>query len=378
MTHSIQPGEAQRYKGYGPLCVAGLQRALDPVHHLYSRQLRNGEWGYTRGTEDVTGTCICLIGIDRFPLEAGTLALDPRRTLEAVIRRAARRSYPGGLGLLIWANAVVGGPKLDELVAASGMRLGDGSAYGGRLTTMEASWLLSGLLHELVRNPASRTRRVAETVMRELEERFAHGRGLMPHATRQGRLRHRVRSQLANFADQIYAVQAMAFASLVLGATSALTLARSLAERLVSFQGPRGQWWWHYDAHTGRVAERFPVYSVHQHAMAPMALMALEAAGGGGYSHAITASHDWLSRNELGVSMIDEAAQTIWRDVERGGGRLQLRLRQARMLLGRTPPGEAGAEPALKLNRETRPYEWAWCLYAGAIAGGSPSGSHIV
>ncbi len=32
----------------------------------------------------------------------------------------------------------------------------------------------------------------------------------------------------------------------------------------------------------------------------------------------------------------------------------------------------------LTVNRETRPYEWAWCLYAGAIAGGQTRERHVV
>ena len=50
------------------------------------------------------------------------------------------------------------------------------------------------------------------------------------------------------------------------------------ANAICNLQGPLGQWWWHYDSMTGRVAERYPVYSVHQHAMAPMALFAAQDA----------------------------------------------------------------------------------------------------
>jgi hypothetical protein len=282
------------------------------------------------------------------------------------------------LGLLLWASAVTDGPGLGDLLAASGLSLGSEGSYTGHLTSMEASWLLSGLLHEQTRYPQRRTRQVAEAVTRELLERYAQSGGLMPHASTRAPLKHRVRRRIANFADQIYTVQAMAFASIVLGAVGALRLARALTEKLVTLQGPQGQWWWHYDASAGRVAERYPVYSVHQHAMGPMALMALEAAGGGEFPEALSASHEWLTDNELGLNLIDEPAQTIWRDVEQASGRASTRLRHLRMLLGSSFRVEEGHIPVLRLNRETRPYEWGWCLYAGAIANGTHTGSHLV
>jgi hypothetical protein len=272
----------------------------------------------------------------------------------------------------------VGGGPLDELVASTGLALGDGVDYATRLTSMEASWLLSGLLHEQARDPRPRTRQLCETVMREVQERYTQSGGVMPHSSARAALSHRVRRHIANFADQIYAVQGLAFASKVLGEGAALETARKLAGRLVELQGPLGQWWWHYDSRSGLVAEPFPVYSVHQHAMAPMALMAVEAAGGGEFAEAIGRSHDWLTRNELGVNMIDEGAQTIWRDVEHGDGAVLVKLRHVRSLLGLYPRGVRERQPMLKLNRETRPYEWAWCLYAGAIAGGTELGRHIV
>ena len=57
---------------------------------------------------------------------------------------------------------------------------------------------------------------------------------------------------------------------------------------ICELQGPDGQWWWHYDTRTGKVVEGYPVYSVHQDSMAPMALLDLEDAGGPQHSEAIT------------------------------------------------------------------------------------------
>ncbi len=80
---------------------------------------------------------------------------------------------------------------------------------------------------------------------------------------------------MGSFADQIYPVQALARARDAHGAADPLAAANRTADRLCAAAGPAGQWWWHYDARNGAVVERYPVYSVHQHAMAPMALLDL-------------------------------------------------------------------------------------------------------
>jgi hypothetical protein len=120
------------------------------------------------------------------------------------------------------------------------------------------------------------------------------------------------------------------------------------------------------------------VYSVHQHAMAPMALMSLAAAGGTDYRERVELSHAWVDRNELGVSLLDREAGTIWRDIEPDESEISRAARHARSVLG-WKPGDGGiAAKNLKVNYETRPYEWAWCLFAGAIAAGLERSEHVV
>ena len=68
------------------LCLAGLQRSYDPVVGLWNRQLRAGRWTATRGTEDVTSTCICLIALNRAGVRAFFEAAVVGRAVE--VRRA--------------------------------------------------------------------------------------------------------------------------------------------------------------------------------------------------------------------------------------------------------------------------------------------------
>ena len=82
-------------------------------------------------------------------------------------------------------------------------------------------------------------------------------------------------------------------------------------------QGSLGQWWWHYDSSNGQVVETFPVFSVHQHAMGPMALIALGEAIQSDFSPWIYKGLEWIEDNELGINMRDDSANVVWRCIGR-------------------------------------------------------------
>jgi hypothetical protein len=355
-------------------CVAGLQAALNPRDQVFDRQLRDGRWSSTTDSETVTGTLICLLGLDR----AGVTVegLDPRAALDAVIVRLRQQRQHGAAGLALWVAAIVDGPPATEVLDRVGLPAQP--AWLDRLTTMELGWLASGLAHEQSRS-AARDGAPPPLVAAALEALVARQQpsGLLGHATPRGPLVDRLRSGVANFADQVYPLQALAFATLV-GAAGAAQPAARLAAALADRQGPQGQWWWHYQAASGRVVSRYPVYSVHQHGMAPMALAALAHvyADDDRWLGAAASGRRWLWDNELGRSLVDDSLPTIWRSVERAeswparvGRRVGYVVRQG---------ADADARPRLRLNRETRPYEWAWQLYASAIERRLDPRRHIV
>ena len=127
----------------------------------------------------------------------------------------------------------------------------------------------------------------------------------------------------------------------------------------------------------GQVVEPYPVYAVHQDGMAPMALYALQAAGGDAYPQAIARSVDWLiNAPELRGSLVDGSAKVIWRKVaRREPGKLSRSLQAgaSRIHPGLRVPGTDTFLPRGALDYETRPYPMGWILYAwsaGAELGG--------
>lgn len=366
------------HKKYHGLCVDRLADALGSTSRLFDRQLRDKAWDGTIGTEGLTSTAICLIGLHRAAIEPERVKLTVPLTIEALAGSVRAQGYAGGLGLVLWANAVWNGLSFEALLSRCGLSLASPSEFVAPLTTMETAWLLSGLIHEVERSGDAAARRAKEVVYGELMSRFQRDRRIFAHASARAPVTHRLRGHIANFADQIYSVQALSLLAITDKDKAALEAAQASASELVRLQGPLGQWWWHYDSRRGGVAQPFPVYSVHQHAMAPMALMSLAAAGGTDFRQAVDLSHRWISTNELGVDMLDLSAGTLWRDIEPDEGGLSRAVRHSRSLAGLGSGEPAAVKAPLKVNFETRPYEWAWCLFAGAIGSGQPRERHVV
>ena len=87
---------------------------------------------------------------------------------------------------------------------------------------------------------------------------------------------------------------------------------RATADRLLAMQLPDGGWPWLFDAERGTVVERYEIYSVHQDAMAPMALA--RALGG----RAATGATSTRSRGAWLGSMAATSWASTWSIVSNG------------------------------------------------------------
>ena len=366
------------FEGLSSLFEARLREALPPSGSFFERQRVGDGWRSTRGTEGLTGTAIALIGLSRAKIPPERVGLDAHRTIKLLNDRVDQAQSPNALGLVLWASAVAGGPSTLALLARWAQAAGGLVAMTRRLRTMELAWLVSGLAHQRRLESSTANRSAFDIALAALLGRFEPSTRTFRHAEADSPGTLRVRRWVATFADQIYPVQALALASIVANDSRALDVAAAAALRMVELQGSLGQWWWHFDPRDGRVSGAYPVYSVHQHGMAPMSFQTLGLAGGPNLSGAIKAGRAWLAANELGVSMVDRPAGTIWRSIVRDEGPPRRLLRHARRLLGpRVDDRASGLSPRLRVNRETRPYEWAWYLFASAIETGPPPAEHL-
>jgi hypothetical protein len=155
---------------------------------------------------------------------------------------------------------------------------------------VEAAWVVSALV--TARGQADVEDHLAQARQRLLDS-VRPASPVFPHTTGPGLVKP-YREHVACFADQVYPIQALARLHHSGADKEALDTARTTAEQICRLQGPDGQWWWFYDARTGEVVEGYPVYTVHQHAMGPMALLDLAEAGGGDYDEPIRRGLRWL------------------------------------------------------------------------------------
>ncbi|MGP3689187.1 hypothetical protein ACTVZO_31560 [Streptomyces sp. IBSNAI002] len=273
----------------------------------------------------------------------------------------------GDAALIAWAAAETGHPKLADALG----RVAALDQPGQPQYTVEAAWVLSALT--AARGAADVEHRLAAARDRLLAARNA-GSPLFPHATGPGLLPG-YRSHVACFADQTYPLQALARLHASGEDQEALAAADACAARICALQGDGGQWWWHYDARHGTLVEGYPVYSVHQHAMAPTALFDLAEAGGTDFGTELRRGLRWMTEvPELAgpagtprEPMIREELGVTWRKVYRGDPRKAVRA--ARGLTTRVAP-HARLAPLDRLfrpvavDRECRPYEFGWMLFA--------------
>jgi hypothetical protein len=264
----------------------------------------------------------------------------------------------GDLGLLLWLCAATSSERLGQFhknfnLANALERFPDAR----RRLTMEISWFLTGLVF------ASRTENLVNVKPLANEAyrlvRMNQGQhGLFGHLSKWHSVAGVVRGRIGSFADQVYPIFAMAHFSQVFGDSEARDNALRGAKAICGLQGPLGQWWWHYDSVTGRVVEHYPVYSVHQHGMGPMALLAVQETCGGDFRAPIANGLRWINgENELHQDLEDTDAGVVWRCIQPRKSTSYAKGFRALMGTDATPG-------PLHTLYECRPYELGWLLYA--------------
>jgi hypothetical protein len=287
----------------------------------------------------------------------GLDVLGAGRTLDAGL--ADPDHVPGDFGLYLWRDAVRGGGRAEELTAVLERSI---AAHGGleRREGMEIAWIVQGLALQLAAGSARGEERFRDTLDLLLANQAASG--LLAHAA-EGR-----RRRFPNFATQIYGVLALSTVAGLGLDGRALDAARRTGDALLRLQLPDGGWPWLYDVRTGRVVERYEVYSVHQHGMAPMGLLRLaEVADVDAYAGAAVRGVPWIyGLNELRRDLVDRERSLVYRSIRRRRpwSRAALYLNTAStMSLGRPLLGRGRL---IGLNATCRPYELGWLVEAWA------------
>ena len=348
------------------IAVHSLARMYYPEQRLFAFRLRRNERGEVLEGVSRRYTAVALIGLaSEDPCIAaevlGNHSLND--VCDRLLDDVVEMDDLGEVALTTWAARVLGHSKASMAVKAL-QRMEPGQRP---YPTVELSWALTALV---VGGSDATDMAQAEVTARALLASFRQESGIFGHWSAGSKV-PRLRAHVSCFADFVYPIQALSHYHLVTGDTRAAEVACSCAGRMCQLQGPAGQWWWHFDIRTGRVLERYPVYAVHQDAMAPMSLLALAKACGQDHSASIEKGLNWLiNPPEITGSLVDPEHNIIWRKVARREPRRLVRGLQAAVSClhpGLRVPAADVLFPPISVDYESRPYEMGWILHAWPI-----------
>lgn len=356
---------AEKFRALAEIAVRGLVRTYSGGKLPHTMRCR-GTVPVAEG-ENHRYALIALLGLAR----AKSIVSIPTALSDELWSRVSavpmRRFSPGDLGLALWASVLHGksGGLFTPKRAMDAFEL-----RHAWCDSVELAWLLIGADHAVNANSTDRTSlQLSDRGYDALHHLYNSRLSLFYRHRREGVLRS-VARRVPCFAHQIYPLMALAFHAKVRSHQAVLNLAGALADNLCRMQGTFGQWWWLYDADEGGVVDGYPVFSVHQDGMAPMALAQLMDAGGRDHSFHIARSLRWIEgENELDQSMILPQHGLILRDIHRRKvGRVGRAVAAALLTAGRKGARRGNPQTGdLTINRECRPYHLGWVLYAAGL-----------
>ena len=288
-----------------------------------------------------------------------------------ILQRLERITRIGDLALSLWAGIESGEDNCDQF-AQTLKRCWDEQADS--CNAVELGWIVQACTIAIRQSGffESHLRPVLDDAHKRLSRLFDVEHNLFQRHNRTGT--HEIISRrVACFADQVYPILAMSTFGTTFDDKTSIDFAGRAVEQICRFQGDLGQWQWHYDVLGGKVCEEYPVFSVHQDAMAPVAIIAADKACGVDHTKEIELGMRWLfGANELEVDMVLQDKGIIWRDIERREPNQFSRV--ARSLCCITGMDKlhklaGGCFDKFVINHECRPYHLGWILYAWAEYG---------
>jgi hypothetical protein len=359
----------QTVQDLNSLAVRGLVSMFDPEKRLFCYRIRGTDHGLVREGLSHRYTIMALLGLHALQKTGARCPFDTDAIFKSCVGDTQWIKGVGDLGLLIWLTAEYAPEQLGDLFQRVDLEMSlnrFADARDGR--TMELAWFLAGLCHATIASPqtAGPLGDLAVDTYHRLQDNRGES-GLFGHLARKKSLRGLLRGRIGTFADQIYPIYALSKFATAFDLEEPLDLALECALIVCRLQGSLGQWWWFYDVETGRVVGRYPVYSVDQYALAPLALFELERATGRRFQDDIYRGLDWVyGSNELGEDLRTPSRQLIWNGILRSSkARKYWEIAASFIRRGQ----EHVAAESLCVLHESRPYELGLLLCSFAKHG---------
>jgi hypothetical protein len=262
-------------------------------------------------------TLINLIGLQKAQSHSFSVNLDITKILKSKFDNLDSINNIGDLGLLLWAISLISPEFATQLLTKINLNevlnefKDSKSGY-----TMELSWFLTGLLFASTFNEKFKNSidNLPNIVYKRIRKNYG-GNGIFQHEDKNN-FEGKLRANIGTLADQLYSIYALSLFSQQMNNEEALLIAKECSEKICLHQGKYGEWDWQYNSEDGNVVNRFPIHSVHQLALAPMALFSIQMASGVEFTENIFKSINWLCENpKLQKQIIDKKNNAIWNKV---------------------------------------------------------------
>lgn len=341
--------------------IQGLEKCWLPQEgrwsHIYHLDGR-AEPNESRPPSDVFYTLNVLLGLSR--VSRIPSALELRAIFEnnaALLTHLPVPKY--AFGMALWASSELGvelrGNILDTVLEILGKR-----EYWLTFRAQDIGMIVSGVVAQARRDP-SRWSGLAAELSAFLVARY-HCRSGLFFDSASG-----IRRRFSSFATNTYLTLACYHYGEFASDTRFIEIANTCARKLISLQGPNGEWPWFFDTPNGLVVDFYEIYSVHQYGMAPAFLECAEQHSVTEAREAIIKGFRWvLGDNQLGQPMlVPDLHLTIRSQVRKN--ELHINKKRAlravtNMALGRSSKLVKPADVSLRL--ECRSYELGWILWS--------------
>lgn len=355
------------------LALDALPDWTDPAGSgLYSHKTYVRSERYVNEGANALYTAVCLVGLLSHGSRRAIDLADAKRF--DALAAASGNAGPSAVAAILWAFALADDGRSATFL--SQLKSTDPS----RVTAMDLGLILSAAALTAERQPALRGRAmdVARAAAPELVGRFVNRASVFRGPARVASRRDVIHKHVTSFASQVYPIHGLAEYARVTGEPLPPE-ARRAANHVVAAQGQFGQWWWMYHTGSGSVLDGYPVYVVHQDAMAFLALAPLQNLGVASYAEPLTLGLRWMfGDNELRECLVwrdppffGRAIQRTGSDADHFGG--MSRADHARLVIGSVVgrgKGVRAAPDQLEVLAEDRSYHLGWLLYATALTQG--------
>jgi len=345
------------------MAAKALLALFDGTEMLFSRRITLRRQGFRREPASPGRTVVALLGLHRLANSGQGQPFDLPSIETAVFQDKRWIKGIGDLGILIQFASEYSPDRLtwlaDNFDFAKSLEI---FPDGREARTAALSCFLAGISHAKLScsDALPDLTDVAVDTYRLLQDnQGAHG--IFAHAGLPGFLQQPFSNRFGTIADQMHAIYALATFARAFEIEEPLADALNCANATRALQGDKGQWWFLYDKRSSRVVNHYPVFSIYQDGMAPMALLELAEATGQNFDDAICSGLSWVAgANELGVDLRDRQHGIIWDSIE-PRSRITNFWKQALHFMQNS--GKLHNEN-LRIRFDARPDHFGWLLYA--------------